>query len=176
LHINSVRLSTWWQDVLRGDPVVINVIRFGEAILDFGGFFTPLKILLEQGKIKATPEAIYTALQRAPIHLARSRSSKLNSIEGLYWAAVDSAQAALMAAKQVPPSPEHIPDLLTKIFVETGNLKSSYVDFFRNIFTAHKRISHGAVTDIHGEEINKFEKQAEDFVQEMTKVIKKIIS
>src|SRR3989338_11230836 len=46
LHINTVRLTTWWQDLIKGDPVVINVIRYGQALVDFGGFFNPLKILL----------------------------------------------------------------------------------------------------------------------------------
>ena len=38
LHISSVKLSTWWNDLLRGDPVVLNVLRNGEPIIDFGGF------------------------------------------------------------------------------------------------------------------------------------------
>src|SRR3989344_859331 len=29
LHINTVQLSTWWDDLLKGDPVVVNVIRYG---------------------------------------------------------------------------------------------------------------------------------------------------
>src|SRR3989344_2690788 len=98
LHINTVRLTTWWQDLLYGDPVVINILRYGEVMLDSGGFFQPLKVLLLDGKIKSTPEAVHVALQRAPTHLLRSRLSEMNAIEGVYWAMVDSAQAALMTA------------------------------------------------------------------------------
>ncbi len=112
LHINTVKLTTWWQDLLKGDPVVINVLRYGESIIDFGGFFLPLKILLQEGKIRSTPEAIYTALQRTPLHIARSKTAEMNSIEGLYWAMVDSAHAALMAMGATPPTPEHIPIML----------------------------------------------------------------
>jgi len=36
-------LTTWWEDLLRGDPVVLNVLRHGEAMLDYAGFFNPLK-------------------------------------------------------------------------------------------------------------------------------------
>ena len=46
LHINTVKLSTWWDDLLRGDPVVINIIRYGESLIDFGGFLNPLNICL----------------------------------------------------------------------------------------------------------------------------------
>ena len=82
LHINTIKLSTWWEDLLRGDPVVINIIRDGKSLIDFGGFFEPLKYLLVSGKIKSTPEAIYSCLQRAPMHIQRSKISELNSIEG----------------------------------------------------------------------------------------------
>lgn len=175
LHINSVKLSSWWQDLIRGDPVVINIIRYGEPLIDFGGFFSPLKILLEQGRIRSTPEAIYTALQRTPMHIARSRASELNAIEGLYWAMVDSAHAALMAAKQTPPSPEHIPVLLKELFVDTGNLKIKYVVMYRDLYVLHRKISHGEITDLKGVEIDNWQARTELFVQEMTRLVKELV-
>ena len=39
LHINTVKLTTWWEDLSKGDPVIINIIRYGEALIDFAGFF-----------------------------------------------------------------------------------------------------------------------------------------
>jgi len=62
LHINTIKLTTWWQDLLYGEPVVINIIRYGEVLIDIGGFFNPLKALLIQGKIRSTPEAVYASL------------------------------------------------------------------------------------------------------------------
>jgi len=83
LHVNTVKLSTWWEDLMRGDPVVINILRYGEPMIDFAGFFNPLKYLLIKGKIKSTPEAIYSALQRAPVHIARSKLAELSAVEGI---------------------------------------------------------------------------------------------
>src|SRR3989344_1304466 len=128
LHINTVRLTTWWYDLLQGDPVIINILRYGESLIDVGGFFNPLKSLLLDGKIHSTPEAVYAALQRAPMHLARSKAAEMSAIEGVYWTIVDSAQAALMMAGKSPPSPEHIPSMLKETFVNPGLLKSSYVE------------------------------------------------
>ena len=91
LHINTIKLTTWWNDLMHGDPVVINILRYGEALIDIGGFFNPLKALLLDGKIHSTPEAVYSALQRAPMHLARSNFAELSAIEGIYWTMVDSA-------------------------------------------------------------------------------------
>jgi len=126
LHINTIKLSSWWEDMMRGDPVVINIIRYGEALVDFGGFFNPLKMLLQEGRIRSTPEAVYTLLQRAPLHLARSQAAELGAVEGIYWAMVDSSHALLISANVMPPSPEHIPILLKEKFVDTGKLKMKY--------------------------------------------------
>ncbi|MBI2630231.1 nucleotidyltransferase domain-containing protein [Candidatus Pacearchaeota archaeon] len=175
LHINSVKLTNWWQDLMRGDPVVINMLRFGEPLIDFGGFFTPQKILLEQGKIRSTPEAIYNALQRTPGHLARSRGAVLSSIEGLYWASVDSAHAALMAAKQVPPSPEQIPIMLKEIFVDTGKLRIGYVSMCRDLYVLHKHIIHGDLVEIKGNDIDEWRDKVEKFTQEMIRLVREII-
>src|SRR3989344_96111 len=46
LHINTIKLTTFWEDLMHGDPVVINILRYGEALVDIGGFFNPLKSLL----------------------------------------------------------------------------------------------------------------------------------
>ena len=34
LHVNTVRLSTWWEELIRGEPVVLNIIRYGETLID----------------------------------------------------------------------------------------------------------------------------------------------
>ncbi|MFH0831436.1 MAG: nucleotidyltransferase domain-containing protein [archaeon] len=175
LHINTVRLSTWWADLLRGDPVVINVIRYGEALVDFGGFFNPLKVLLQQGKIKSTPEAIYTALQRAPAHMARSKAAMLGAMEGLYWAMVDSAHAALISARQIPPSPEHITEMLKEQFVDTKMLSQKYIEWYKDMYVLAHKILHGNVNNISGREIDVWAARTDDFIGEMAKLVKKFI-
>lgn len=175
LHINTVKLTTWWQDLLRGDPVVINVIRYGEPLIDFGGFFTPLRILLQEGKIKSTPEAIYTALQRAPQHLVRSKQAEMGAVEGLYWAMVDSAHALLMSAKISPPSPEHIPLLLKENFVDKNLLKMKYVIWYRDLYVLHRKIVHGDMTDIKGVEIDEWQERTDEFIRVMAELIEKTI-
>lgn len=175
LHINTVKLTTWWQDLIRGDPVVINIIRYGEPMVDFGGFFTPLRVLLQEGKINSTPEAIYTALQRAPQHIIRSKQAEIGAIEGLYWAMVDSSHALLMSVKVSPPSPEHIPILLKERFVDTNLLKMKYVLWYRDLYVLHRKIVHGDVTDLKGVEIDEWQARADEFVRVMAELIEKTI-
>lgn len=175
IHINTIKLSTWWEDLIRGDPVVINILRYGETMIDLAGFFEPLKYLLINGKIKSTPEAIYTALQRAPMHIARSRVAALNTIEGLYWSMVDSAHAALIAANIPPASPEHVPVDLKENFVDTGRLKVKYVSWYRDLLMLHKKISHGEIRNLKGIEIDEWQDRAEEFLEVMSKLVKDLI-
>jgi len=175
LHINTLKLTTWWQDLLNGDPVIVNILRYGEALIDSGGFFNPLKALLIDGKIKSTPEAVYNSLERAPIHLARSKAATMGAIEGIYWAMVDSAQAALMMAGKTPPSPEHIPEMLTETFIDSGMIKMDSVRAIRDLYVLHKSISHGEVNHIKGMEIDSWHSTAEKFISEMTRIINILI-
>lgn len=175
LHINTVTLTTWWNDLLIGDPVVINILRYGDTLIDFGGFFNPLKILLQNGKIRSTPEAIYNCLQRAPQHLTRSRQAELSSIEGIYWAIVDSSHALLIAGKINPASPEHIPLLLKENFVDKKMLDIKYVSWFRDVYVLHKGIAHGDVTNIKGQNIDEWQARADEFIRKMAELIKQIM-
>jgi predicted nucleotidyltransferase/uncharacterized protein (UPF0332 family) len=171
LHINTIKLSTWWEDLSRGDPVVLNVLRYGESLIDIGGFFVPLKLLLQQGKIKPTPEAIYTLLQRAPIHIYRMRTSLLAAMDGIYWACMDSAHAALIAYNVMPPSPEHIGEKLKEVFVDTKRLKSKYVDLYEEIHSISKNIVHGQLKEMKGQKIDELADKTNDFVTEMSRLI-----
>jgi len=175
LHINTIKLTTWWQDLSTGDPTIINVIRYGEVLIDFGGFFTPLKILLQEGKIRPTPESIHAALNRVPYHIIRSKQAEISGIEGCFWAMVDSAQSLLMAINLTPPSYEHIPELLKEHFVNKGLLKQRYVSDFIELYKLHKSIMHGEVKDIGGNILDMWQDRAESFFQVTMKLIKEIV-
>lgn len=176
LHVNTTRLTTWWQDILRGDPIALNIIRYGEEIIDFGGFFRPLRILMQEGKIKSTPEAIYTSLERAPVHLTRSKQAEMAAVEGIYWAMVDASQALLMASKINPDSPENIQFLLMENFVKKGLLKSSYVELYKEVFDLHKDIMHGIIKDVKGEDLDRLQERTASYIGEVAGLIKEIVS
>ncbi|MDP3966155.1 MAG: nucleotidyltransferase domain-containing protein [archaeon] len=175
LHINTIKLSTWWDDLMKGDPVVLNIIRSGFPVLDYAGFIEPLKYLMLQGKIKGTPEAIYQCIQRAPMHIARSKAAELTAIDGLYWSMVDSAHGALIAAGYFPPSPEHVMVDLKEAFVDKGFLKMRYVDWYKDLYYLHKKIDHREISDLKGIEIDMWQNRAEEFMKEMISLVEKIV-
>ena len=175
LHINTVRLSTWWEDMMKGDPVVINVLRYGDALIDYGGFFNPLRILLKEGKIRSTPESIYTLLQRAPGHMTRARQSMLAVVDGLYWTMVDSAHAALIAGGVQPSSPENVPEVLIERFVKNKLLNKKYVNYYEEIHSVAKEVVHGRLTSIRGKELDEWFEMTDDFLGEMAKLVDRLI-
>ena len=174
LHVNTVTLSTFWNEILVGEPVVINVLRYGVSLIDFGGFFEPLKVLLARGKIKPSPEAIYNALRRAPFHMSRSKMHLLGAIDAIYWAMVDSAHAALISARQVPPSPEHVADLLSDVFVKKGMLNNKYVEWYKEIYAVAHHITHGEMTNVSGKFIEMYQERADKFIGEMANLVKEL--
>lgn len=175
LHVNTVKLSTWWEDVKKGDPIVINILRYGQPLIDYGGFFSPLKVLLQQGKIKSTPEAVYTLLQRAPNHMARARVSLLGVVDGLYWACVDSAHAAIISANLDPVSPEHIGDILYSEFVDKKLLNKNIAKFYNEIHSLQKQIIHGKPTDLRGNQIDELIESTDEFLDKMAELVDKLI-
>ena len=89
---------------------------------------------------------------------------------------VDSSQAALMAAKIMPPSPEHIPSELNRAFVEKGLLKSKYILQFKDLLLLHKNIAHGRIFELKGGLIADWQDKTEEYMRVMTKLVDDLIS
>jgi predicted nucleotidyltransferase/uncharacterized protein (UPF0332 family) len=175
LHINTVTLSTFWEDVREGEPAAINIIRYGQTLIDFGGFFDPLKSLLAKGRIRPTPEAIFTTLSRAPLHISRAKFDIVNSIEHLYWAMVDSAHSALMAKNQIPPSPEHVAEMLEEIFVKKKALDKKYVKWYREMHQLAHDIIHGNVKNLTGKDIDVLMARTIEFEKKLRDITARLI-
>lgn len=175
LHVNTVTLTAFWDELRAGEPLVINVLRYGEALIDIGGFFDPLKVMLAKGKIKPTPEAIFITMQRSGQHLGRANSSILNSLEGFYWAMVDASHAALMSLHVIPPSPENIPEMLKENLVDRKLLKKEYLDWYEDVRKKAKSILHGETNKISGKELEELQRKSENFVLTINEITKSLI-
>jgi hypothetical protein len=172
LHVTTVTLTAFWENILIGEPVAINVLRYGVALIDTG-YFEPLQFLLAAGRIRPTKEAIYNALTRAPWHLTRANSRILAGIVDLYWVMIDSAHAALMAYGKVPPSPEHIEGMLMDTFVKNKMLAKKYVNYYREVWKTSKAIVHGEIIRGNGIDFDRYREMAEDFEGKMRDLVKK---
>ncbi|MBI1935715.1 nucleotidyltransferase domain-containing protein [Candidatus Woesearchaeota archaeon] len=170
LHITTMRFTSFWEYMRNGDPIAINLLRDGVAMID-SGFFDPMQALLKKGRIRPTQESIWTYYTRAPNTLHNSRWHLLQAVIDLYWAVIDAAHAALMKVGEIPPTPEHAADLMEQKLVKRKLLEHKYVLIMRNFYRLMKMVTHREIVEIKGEEFEHYYKEAEDFVGRMRKLI-----
>lgn len=170
IHVTTLRFSSMWEYIRNGDPIAINILRDGISILDTG-FFEPMQVLLKRGRIRPSDESIWTYYIRAPNTLHNSKWHLLQATIDLYWAVIDAAHAALMRHGEIPPSPEHVADLLHDKLVKNKLLEERYVHIMRNFFHLAKMITHRELREVKGEEFDRYYKEAEEFVDRMKKYI-----
>lgn len=170
LHIQSMKFTSFWEYVRNGDPVAINILRNGLALVD-SGFFDPLQSLLDQGRIRPSKESIYTYFTMAPASLTRANQHLLTAGVDLYWAAIDSAHAALMKIGEIPPTPSHVADMLERKLIAKKQVAKKYATTMRKLYLLFKRITHRELKNLSGEEYDKYKKMTIDFVEAMKKYI-----
>ena len=172
LHVTTLRLTSFWEYIRAGDPVGVNILRNGIALMDVG-FFDPLQMLLRQGRIRPTQESVWNYYMRAPTTLHNAKWHIMQATLDLYWAAIDAAHAALMKMGEIPPSPDHVADMLDDHFVKHKTLEKKYPETLRFLYKLSKLITHREKKEIKGEEFTKYQKMAEDFVERMRKIVEK---
>ncbi|MEK6864459.1 MAG: hypothetical protein AABX27_04150 [Nanoarchaeota archaeon] len=172
LHVQSMKFTSFWEYVRVGDPIAINILRYGIALVDTG-FFDPLQALLDEGRIRPSKEAVYNYFIMAPAALAKSKNQMLSATVDLYWAVIDSAHAALMKYGEVPPSPDHVADMMEKTLIAKKHVSQKAANTMRAFYKLFKEITNRTKPEVTGEEYSKYRRMAEEFVEEIKKYIEK---
>ena len=170
LHITTLKLTAFWEYVRSGDPVIINMLRDGIALLDTG-FFEPIQVLLKQGRIRPTHESVWAYFVKAPSTLYNSKWHLLQATVDLYWAVIDAAHAALMKLGEIPPTPEHVADMMQMHMVNKGLISKKYADTMRKFYKLSRMINHREIKEISGKEYDSYYKEAQDFVYKIREFI-----
>jgi predicted nucleotidyltransferase len=170
LHVQSMKLTSFWEYIRAGDPVAINILRSGVALIDTN-IFDPLQALLDQGRIRPTQESVWTYYTLAPASLHRSKQHLLSATVDLYWAAVDSAHAVLMAHGEIPPSPEHVADMLQEKLSAPHQITGRSLRTMRELYKIFKGIVHRDIKSVSGKDYDLLRKKSEFFVTEMKDII-----
>ncbi|MDP3733858.1 MAG: nucleotidyltransferase domain-containing protein [Nanoarchaeota archaeon] len=172
LHITSMTFTSFWEHARAGDPVVVNILRDGIALFDIG-FFNPLQMLLKQGRVRPSPESVWRYFGRAPKTLLNSRWHILQATLDLYWAVIDAAHAALMKRNEVPPTPDHVAEMLERVYGRHRLLEKKYIDTMRKFYKLSKDITHREIKEIKGQDYERYYQEAEEFVSRMKKLMDK---
>lgn len=147
LHVMTVNFSDCFDMARKGDPVLINVLRYGISIFD-NNLIEPLQYLLEIGKIRPTKEAVYNYMSRANTLLDETKNHLNLAVLDLYYAVVDIVHSAIITQKKVPPSPKDMPKIFEEIFSKKCYKK--YSDYIRELYDVAKKIEHNADNKITG--------------------------
>lgn len=170
LHITTMKLTSYWEYVRNGDPVAINMLRDGVPLQDVG-IFEPMQMLLFQGRIRPTKESVWNYYARAPATILNANWHVLQASLDLYWAVVDAAHAALMKTGEVPPSPEHVSEMIYQKLVKTGSVPKRYADIMKFFYGLSRQITHREIRDIPGRKFDEYHALAKDFVETMKRFI-----
>jgi hypothetical protein len=95
LHITTFKYTSFWEFVRNGDPIAINILRDGVPLID-REFFRPLQLLLLQGRIRPSQEAVWNYYYKSPETLQASKIKMISAVMDLYWAVIDAEPCALM--------------------------------------------------------------------------------
>lgn len=170
LHVMTLKLTAFWDYVRNSDPVAVNILRDGVALIDTG-FFEPLQGLLQRGRIRPTAEAIWTYFSRAPNTLNNSKWHIMQATVDLYWAVIDSAHAALMKQGVIPPSPKHVGEMIKEKLVKPGLVSKKCALTMDMFYKVMKQIEHREIKFVTGQQYDIYKKEAEEFVESMKKVV-----
>jgi len=172
LHITTLKFTSFWDYVRSGDPVGINILREGVALIDTG-FFYPLQMLLYDGRIRPTKEAVHAYMARSTSSLHSSSWHIMQAVMDLYWACIDASHAALMHLGEIPSGPKDIAAVLHEKMVKPGYLHGRHANNMDKIYKLSKRIIHREQKELSGREFDTLQKEAKEFVEEMKRFIEK---
>lgn len=173
LHVTSLRYITFWDYVRDANPIAVNILRDGLALID-KGFIAPLQHLLRQGRIKPSIESIWQYFSRSTGSLSNANGHVLQGALDLYWAVVDSSQALLMRYNFVSPSPEHVADLIKKELVPKNILSDEHVETMKEFYTLSRIILHDELKTMSGKDFDGYYKKAHKYVSDVKKELEKL--
>lgn len=171
-HVTTATLTEFWDALLRGDPLIITILRSGIPIAD-AGFFAPIKILLKRGKIRPTHEAMEVSSMRALYHLDNYSMNTLNCLNSLYWAAIEAVHAALMTVNCTPASPAHIVAEMDAKLVPRGLASREDTALFKDLYNRMKDVVHKKIFEIDAVELSTWKVKTTAFVQKMKAIADK---
>jgi|SRR3989344_5465476 len=170
LHITTLRFTSFWEYIRIGDPVGINILRTGVALIDTG-FFYPMQMMLHDGRIRPSAEAVAMYNQRCSATLLNSQNHLLQAVVDLYWAAIDSAHAAVMSTGEMPPAPSEMAETIGRFFVPR-KAEKKHVKLMDTLYKLSKEIIHRDVNFIEGKKYDALFSATKDFVKTMKGISK----
>ena len=170
LHITTMPLTKFWDYSLKGDPILINMLRDGTAVYDVGCFGMAQKMLGSR-KVVPSRELIWIYLARGPMSISNAKWNVRQAVIDLYWAVFDSAHSALLHHGIVPDTPEDLIPLVKHHLVSKGILHKRYLSKLSEFINVGRMLMSGEVQKVSGDHYDRYRKEAHDFMEAVKAVI-----
>jgi predicted nucleotidyltransferase len=167
-HIMTVNFSDFWDMARKGDPVLINVLRYGLPIYDTN-LVEPMQYLLESGKIKPSRETVVNYMARSTMLLDDTKKHLNDAVMDLYYSVVDIVHSSLILEKIMPPSPKEMPEIFKNTFKNKSLGK--YSKTIEELYKVAKDIEHKSSKKITGKYYDELEAKTEELVLNLKKHI-----
>lgn len=169
LHIQTTLLTNFWQWIKIGSPELINFLKYGFIIYD-SGFVKPIKLMLEQGLLPPSEEAIRLKTKSSKLKLKKIDEDLKSLIFDLRYAATDICQAVIMHYFKAQPDQKEIPKYLKKL-VEQGKIEENVIQEFMELNKLWKDVEHEVVKEVDGIYFDKALKLAKKIYEKMLNLL-----
>ncbi|MEK6807653.1 MAG: nucleotidyltransferase domain-containing protein [Nanoarchaeota archaeon] len=174
MNVQIYVLTDMWNNIKTANPVIFTLLRDGIPLYD-RGMFAPWKLLLKQGKITPTPEAVDMYMKSGRQMVDRTKFTLRNiAMEDFFWATLTPAQGALMLMGVPPPDPKETPAMMREYLVKSGLLEEKYVKILEDILQLRKDFEHGKIKDIDAKTIGEYMDNTEKFLTRLDKLMVQI--
>jgi uncharacterized protein (UPF0332 family)/predicted nucleotidyltransferase len=172
LNIQIYVLTEMWDSLRNANAVIFTLLRDGVPFYD-RGMFQPWKLLLKQGKIVPTPEAVDSYIKSGKQILDRTKFKlKEIAIEDFFWSTFTPSQGVLMMAGIPPPDPKETPEKLREVFVKTGYLEEKWPKILEEILQLRKDIEHGRIKEVTAKQVEELFEKSTKFLDRIEKLAK----
>ena len=166
LKIYSYMLSEYFSNIMQNREEVFAEIKRAQVLYDPSGVIGPIKILIEEGKIKKTKEAMIQSIISIGDQKKEINSIKQNILSSIYSAVIDASQGPLHLKGMTNMIPSQIPTQLEQ-FIKEKEITYRDIEIFKEIYEIYKAYEHGEIKDIPGKKLDQLIKKAEKFIDNM---------
>ena len=156
-------MTDYFRNIMEGDIGTYKRIRDASLLYDPGHFVNPIKRMVRSGMIYGTKEALVRKFHSINQHFREISKEKLRVLDNIYMSAIESSQAALLAAGHPIPVPKQVPLSIERYFVKTGMLDRKRLGYCADIVKCFKEVEHKDRPIPSGTELDRMQDMATSY-------------
>ena len=163
-------LNLYFENIFEGNLYFYENINRSEILYDPNSFIDPIKKMIETGKISGTKQSFLMKFLKVSEHFKKVNSIKFDVLNNSVLLIVESSQAALLEYADFVPALKKVPKYLEKHLLPKG-LEKRYIEWVKETIQTYREIEHGKKNLLTGSELDKIQKNAEEFRDRISSIL-----